>query len=71
MCDCIRMVNENNAFNNTKLVTTSPWYKDDPIHILLMVEKVDPKKRKGPIHLIGAYCPFCGQEITKLPEVKP
>jgi hypothetical protein len=65
MCDCIKFVNEKAAEENTKLVTTIPWHKGDPVRILLAVEKIDTKKRKGPAHLMGAYCPFCGEEVKK------
>jgi hypothetical protein len=68
MCDCIKMVNEELAKSNTRLLTTIPWKTSIAIRPLLRTEKLDPKDRTGPITLTAAFCPFCGEEIKNQTE---
>lgn len=63
MCNCIELSNAELAKHNTEL--DMPFYLDSktPKRVTISTRKVDKKKREGPIKLVGAYCPFCGEEI--------
>jgi hypothetical protein len=64
MCNCIQEINEQMKSRNTKIY--QPFGFDakhnftvsQNVHIV--TEKIETKKRDGPLALTGAYCPFCG-----------
>lgn len=63
MCNCIELSNAELAKHNTEL--DMPFYlnPNEPKRVTIATRKIDKKKRIGPIALVGAYCPFCGEEI--------
>jgi hypothetical protein len=67
MCECIKAINEMIARDNTQL-TPVFMLRNSPTKVRLSTEKIDPKKRKGPIAIFAAYCPFCGLPYEGKPQ---
>jgi hypothetical protein len=73
MCNCRERVNKKLAARNAEIAAGFMLTNNDgPTRgmklspPMIMLEKVDAKKRgKLPI-LVAAYCPFCGKEAEKL-----
>jgi hypothetical protein len=61
LCDCVKLSNEELAKHNTRLELAFTMTGVMP-NVLISTEKVDTKKRAGPIRLFAAFCPFCGEE---------
>jgi hypothetical protein len=63
MCDCIDKINEQMKSRNTKIYQPIGF---DAKHnftvaqfVHIVTEKIESKKRDGPLDLTGPYCPFC------------
>jgi hypothetical protein len=67
MCGCISDVNNLLREHNTCLVTT--MFRQ-PETVAIRTDKIQSKVRKGPMIMLAAYCPFCGEKYgaDKSPE---
>jgi hypothetical protein len=70
MCDCIDQLNERLEGYNTQVwlplaIEFSTGNLSVPKRVHIVVEKIDDMKRKGPMPVQAAYCPFCGEEYVK------
>lgn len=67
-CTCMSAINDHLKPHNTKLAVSFTLTRDlsgmDALP-MLMVEKIDAKKRQRPMNVIPTFCPFCG---TKYPR---
>lgn len=66
MCDCYKQMDEALKEANTKL--TPAWLQRKGVITQVMTiatEKVDSRKRQGPVKLLVAFCPFCGEMIEQ------
>jgi hypothetical protein len=64
MCNCIKKVNEQLLDHNTRIVTPitfSATKLDVSTQALISTEKIDKKKKSGPVKLFASYCPICGK----------
>ena len=71
MCDCITGMNEILAEHNTRITPSFAFDKDAGIYVvqpMIATEKIDSRKRIGPIKLFGDYCPFCGKQREEKSE---
>lgn len=59
MCGCISDVNNLLREHNTCLVTT--MFRQ-PETVVIRTDKIQSKVRKGPVTMLAAYCPFCGEK---------
>ena len=62
-CSCMTLMGEKLAEHNTRLVTTFGWPRNGGEMFTrpkLDVEKIETRKRVGPVLAIPTYCPFCG-----------
>lgn len=61
MCDCYKDVDAQLAAQNTKLIPAILWRKGElGVRFKIATEKIDSRKRSGPVTIVGSYCPFCG-----------
>ena len=70
MCDCIEICNKalRESGRNTELEL--PMYLDNrPLRVFIKTQKMDSKKRLGPVSLTAAYCPFCGEAYPEKAQV--
>ena len=65
MCNCIEKINEEMKSRNTRIFQPIGFDEHHNFiasrYVHIMTEKIDRKKRDGPLALTGAYCPFCGK----------
>lgn len=69
MCDCREAVNKRLAVSNARIATgfTYKISDDGPIATMdlappmIVLEKMDDKKRGKPPTLLASCCPFCGE----------
>lgn len=64
MCNCLQQAQEELVQYNTKIsvpimISKTSLVAGPPI---IATEKIDKKVRQGPIKLMAAYCPFCGEK---------
>lgn len=67
MCNCIDKIDEKLAEQNTQIKVPFMLGGREPLPFIA-TEKIDRKKRVGPIALTGAFCPFCGKAYPKTTE---
>lgn len=62
-CNCIETFNERLAEHNTRLVPIFSIPRDGSeswTTVNIVTEKIDRKKRVGPVLAAATFCPFCG-----------
>jgi hypothetical protein len=71
-CDCIETFGEKLREHNTRLCLTfgiprdgSPMYHRPTIQ----VEKIETRKRVGPVIALPSFCPFCGERYEPAPAL--
>ena len=63
-CDCIETFGAKLREHNTRLCVTIGFPRDgSPAFVLPTVktEKIEPRKRVGPVIALPTFCPFCGE----------
>lgn len=63
ICNCVADFNTKLAPHNTRIVETFGFPRDGaPMYSLPMIraEKIETRKRAGPVIAIPTFCPFCG-----------
>jgi len=67
-CSCMEAINDHLKPRNTRLSVSFCLTGDRAgmdVLPMIMVEKIDTKKRQRPMNVIPTFCPFCG---TKYPR---
>lgn len=75
MCDCRDAVNERLAFSNAKIGMGLLFGEGrlEAAPPMIVLEKIDDRKRGKLPHLVATCCPFCGERFsteTEPDEVK-
>jgi len=68
MCNCIEDLDELLAQKNTKISAAIQFSKNGILSArqpIIMTEKINPKKKEGPVKLFPSYCPFCGEQMPE------
>lgn len=63
MCDCKAAVNERLAFSNAR-IAFGLSFDENKMSLsppMIVLEKIDQKKRGKPPILLATCCPFCGE----------
>ena len=65
MCNCYKEMNQALAEHNTRLVPSVILSACGRavVRVTIETEKLDSRKRPGPVNLTGSYCPFCGSLV--------
>lgn len=69
MCKCIEEVDKQLAAKNTRVQLKEALnMRSGTIREALMVptEKINSRKRAGPINVFATFCPFCGNRIRPI-----
>ncbi len=69
-CNCIDNMEPLLAEHNTRLVVTFGFPRDDRpafVRPKLSTEKIEPRKRVGPVIAVPTFCPFCGERYEPAP----
>ena len=67
MCDCRTRVDENLKAHNARIAAGFTFATEgkrasmDLAPPMILLEKIDRKKRGKPPTLLATYCPFCGE----------
>ena len=64
-CDCIEMVNEKLAENNTRIMLPIMFGADQTKRPMLVTEQIETGRGKQKtIGMFATFCPFCGTRYT-------
>lgn len=69
-CNCIDTMDALLGEHNTRLVVTFGFPRDGrPAYTWpkIQTEKVETRKRVGPVLMIPTFCPFCGERYEPAP----
>ena len=70
MCDCIAQMNEGLMEHNTELeipimtskASETAYNLSASTRVVIATEKIESRKRTGPVKLFANFCPFCGEK---------
>lgn len=64
MCDCMKLINDELAQYNTRIIPVMVLREGQfqTVGVRVETEKVNPKQRGRPKRLVASYCPFCGEK---------
>ena len=69
MCECIAQMNEGLMEHNTKLeipivtrTSEAAYNLSASTRVVIATEKIESRKRTGPVKLFASFCPFCGEK---------
>ena len=65
MCNCIEQINKLLEEHNTRLALGINMRTGKSTGARIAVEKIESKKRKGPVDMYASYCPFCGEKYKR------
>jgi len=64
MCNCITQTNEALVKHNTRLnvpvVLGKSFDLSASTRVVIATEKIESRKRTGPVKIFASFCPFCG-----------
>ena len=67
MCNCIVELNKKLIERNTRIVIPITFGSNLSLMggPIIKTEKIDSKKRVGPVNVLASYCPFCGNKYDE------
>lgn len=61
MCNCIEQMNRVLIYRNSTLDLSIDLFGRRPTMVQVSTHQTDKPNKKG-VHVLAAYCPFCGQK---------
>lgn len=71
-CNCVADFNKKLAEHNTRIIETIGIPRDGSrmfTRPMIRTEKIETRKRIGPMIAVPTYCPFCGDRYDPEPAV--
>ena len=72
-CTCLKEFNEQLREHNTEITVTFGIPRDgSPMYIRpkISTEKIETRKRVGPVLVVPTFCPFCGTRYEPKPAAQ-